>query len=57
MVNACTNQEKCYAPLSLAEWEEIAVALEQGHSIGFIAEFLGRSPSSISGKLKRTLLP
>ncbi|MDR2305259.1 MAG: helix-turn-helix domain-containing protein, partial [Treponema sp.] len=42
MVNSSTNQEKCYAHLSLAEREEIAVALEQGQSMRSIAFSLGR---------------
>jgi RHS repeat-associated protein len=47
MVKSSTNQEKCYAHLSLAEREEIAVALEQGQSMRSIAFSLGRSPSTI----------
>jgi IS30 family transposase len=57
MFKSSTNQEKCYAHLSLAEREEIAIALEQGQSMRSIAETLGRSPSSISREIKRNSPP
>jgi IS30 family transposase len=43
--------------LSLAEREEIAVALEQGRSLRSIAESLDRSPSSVSREIKRNAPP
>jgi IS30 family transposase len=46
MLKSSTNQEKCYTHLSLAEREEIAIALEQG-----------RSPSSVSREIKRNSPP
>jgi IS30 family transposase len=57
MVKFSTNQEKRYAHLSLAEREEIAVALEQGQSLRSIALSLGRSPSSVSREAKRNAPP
>jgi hypothetical protein len=57
MVNYNTNQEKSYAHLSLAEREEIAIALEQGQSIRSVAASLGRSPSSVSREIKRNAPP
>jgi IS30 family transposase len=57
MVNSTTNQEKSYTRLSLAEREEIAVALEQGRSLRSIAESLDRSPSSVSREIKRNAPP
>jgi IS30 family transposase len=53
MVKSSTNQEKYYTHLSLAEREEIAVALEQGRSMPSIALSLGRSPSSVSREIQR----
>ncbi|MDR2499510.1 MAG: helix-turn-helix domain-containing protein [Treponema sp.] len=47
MVNSSAVQEKCYTHLSLAEREEIAIALEQGRSRRSIAASLGRNPSRL----------
>jgi IS30 family transposase len=57
MINSSTIQGKCYTHLSLAEREEIAIALEQGQSLRSIAESLGRSPSSVSQEVKRNSPP
>jgi IS30 family transposase len=57
MVKSTTNQEKCYSHLSLAEREEIAIALEQGQSLRSIAFSLGRSPSSVSREIQRNSPP
>jgi IS30 family transposase len=57
MVKSTTNREKCYTHLSLAEREEIAIALEQGQSLRSIAFSLGRSPSSVSREVKRNSPP
>jgi IS30 family transposase len=57
MVKSNTNQEKCYTHLSLAEREEIAIALEHGQSLRSIAFSLGRSPSSVSREIMRNAPP
>jgi IS30 family transposase len=57
MAKSTTNQQKCYTHLSLAEREEIAIALEQGRSIRSIAVSLGRSPSSVSREIQRNSPP
>jgi IS30 family transposase len=57
MPKSTTIQEKCYTHLSLAEREEIAVALEQGRSLRSIAGSLNRSPSSISREIQRNAPP
>jgi IS30 family transposase len=57
MLKSGTIQGKCYTHLSLAEREELAVALEQGQSLRSIAESLGGSPFSISREIKRNFPP
>jgi IS30 family transposase len=57
MLKFCTHQEKYYTHLSLAEREEIAIALEQGRSMRSIALSLGRSPSSLNREIKRNAPP
>jgi IS30 family transposase len=57
MFNSSTCQVKCYTRLSLAEREEIAVALEQGRAVRSIAESPGRSPSPVSREIKRNSPP
>jgi IS30 family transposase len=53
MHKSTTYQVKCHSHLSLAEWEDIAIALEQGRSIRSTAESLGRNPSSVSREITR----
>jgi IS30 family transposase len=53
MVKCITNQKKCYAHFTLAEREEVAIGLEQGKSMRFIAKSLDRSPSSVSREVGR----
>jgi IS30 family transposase len=57
MFKSSTNQEICYTHLSLAEREEIAIALEHDQSLRSIARSLARSPSSVCRELQRNNPP
>ena len=48
---------RCYSHLSDDEREQIALAKALGHSIGAIAQAIGRPKSTISRELSRNKLP
>ncbi|MDR2796089.1 MAG: helix-turn-helix domain-containing protein [Spirochaetaceae bacterium] len=55
MAKSTTNQKKCYTHISLAEREEIAIALEQGRSMRSIAVSLSEATPPSAGRYSGTV--